>query len=406
MAPFALEGINVLDFTWVAVGPITTKYLADNGANVIKIESATHIDVLRAAPPYADGKFGVNRSQFFADYNTSKRSITLNLGHPKARELAMRLVPWADIVVENFTPKVMRGWQMDYEQLRRVKPDLIMLSSCLQGQTGPQAMMPGFGQLMAALSGFYYISGYDPLDDPAPPYGAYTDYITPRLAAAVLVAALDYRRRTGRGQYIDVSQFEASLHFLAPALIDYFATGRVLQPQGNRSERYAPHGAYQCRDEGGAERWISIAVANDAQWQGLLDVLGNPACDERFATMLGRLQNSQVLDTFLSAHVRERDAWDLTSRLQEKGVAAYPVQSCLDLHQDENLESFGFWHWLEHPEMGPAPYMGLQHKLSATPGQLRSPAPLLGQHTDEILQQMLGLDDEQIAQLRKDGVLI
>src|SRR6185437_146139 len=162
MPPFAFEGINVLDFTWVAVGPITTKYLADHGADVIKIETGTHIDVLRAAPPYTDGKFGVNRSQFFADYNTSKRSITLNLGHPRARELVMRLVPWADIVVENFTPKVMRGFGMDYEHLRQVKPDLIMLSSCLQGQTGPQAMMPGFGQLMAALSGFYYISGYGP----------------------------------------------------------------------------------------------------------------------------------------------------------------------------------------------------------------------------------------------------
>ena len=405
MAPFAFEGIKVLDFTWVAVGPITTKYLADNGADVIKIETGTHIDVLRAAPPYTDGRFGVNRSQFFADYNTSKRSITLNLGHPKAREMVMaRLVPWADVVVENFTPKVMRGFGMDYEHLCRVKPDLIMLSSCLQGQTGPQAMMPGFGQLMAALSGFYYISGYGPGEDPAPPYGAYTDYITPRLAAAVLAAALDYRRRTGRGQYIDVSQFEASLHFLAPALIDYFATGRVLQPQGNRSERYAPHGAYRCRDEDG-ERWISIAVANDAQWQGLLAVLGNPACDQRFATMLGRLRNADALDAFISELVRDRQAWELTVKLQEAGVAAYPVQSCLDLHQDENLEAFGFWNWLEHKEMGPAPYMGVEHRLESTPAQLRTPAPTLGQHTEEILREMFGLDEAQIAQLRKEGVL-
>jgi benzylsuccinate CoA-transferase BbsF subunit len=405
MAEFALEGIHVLDFTWVAVGPITTKYLADNGADVIKIESASHIDVLRAAPPWADGKFGVNRSQFFADYNTSKKGVTLNLGHPKARELVMRLVPWADVVVENFTPKVMRGWEIDYEHLRRIKPDIIMMASCLQGQTGPQASMPGFGQLMAALSGFYYISGY-PGSDPAPPYGAYTDYITPRFAAALLVAALDYRRRTGQGQFIDVSQFEASLHFLAPALIDYFATGRVLAAQGNRSERYAPHGAYRCRDVGGAERWISIAVADDAQWQGLLGVLGNPACDERFATMLGRLENAAALDDFIGAQVRDLDAGSLTERLQDAGVAAYPVQSCLELHQDENLESFGFWNWLEHTEMGHAPYMGLAHRLSATPGQLRSAAPALGQHTDEVLRGMLGLEEAEIEQLRKDGVLM
>jgi benzylsuccinate CoA-transferase BbsF subunit len=405
MAPFALEGIHVLDFTWVAVGPITTKYLADNGADVIKIESATHIDVLRAAPPYAEGKFGINRSQFFADYNSSKKSVTLNLSKPKGRELAMRLLPWADIVVENFTPRVMRGWEMDYEHLRRIKPDIIMLSSCLQGQTGPQSMMAGFGQLMSALSGFYYVSGYESGGDPAPPYGAYTDFITPRFAAAVLLAAIDYRRRTGLGQYIDLSQFEASLHFLAPSLIDYFATGRVLQPRGNRSERYAPHGAYRCRDEQGAERWISIAVANDEQWQGLLGVIGNPPCDERFATMLGRLENCEVLDDFMAAHVRQCEVWELTAALQQVQVAAYPVQSCLDLHQDQNLESFGFWNWLEHKEMGPAPYMGLQHRLSATPGRLRSAAPTLGQHTDEVLH-VLGLDADEIEQLRKDGVLM
>src|SRR5580700_3868925 len=225
MAPFALEGIHVLDFTWVAVGPITTKYLTDNGADVVKIESSARIDVLRAAPPYADGKFGINRSQFFADYNTSKKGVTLNLSDPRARELVMRLVPWADVVVENFTPKVMRGWEMDYDHLRQVKPDIIMLSSCLQGQTGPQAMMPGFGQLMGALSGFYYISGY-PGGDPAPPYGAYTDFITPRFAVAVLLAALDYRRRTGAGQYSDPSQSEHPEHVLVPQLLHYPASAR------------------------------------------------------------------------------------------------------------------------------------------------------------------------------------
>src|SRR5271163_1472419 len=212
MAVHALGGIHVLDFTWVAVGPITSRYLADNGADVIRIESSTHLDPLRFAPPWQDAKFGINNSQFFADYNTSKKGITLNLSQPKARELVMRLVSWADVVIENFTPKVMRNWGMDYELLRAVKPDIIMLSSCLQGQTGPEAMTPGYGMLMAAQSGFYYVSGY-PGRDPAPPYGAYTDFITPRFAISVLMAALDYRRRTGQGQYIDIAQYEASLHF-------------------------------------------------------------------------------------------------------------------------------------------------------------------------------------------------
>jgi crotonobetainyl-CoA:carnitine CoA-transferase CaiB-like acyl-CoA transferase len=404
MAAHALSGVHVLDFTWVAVGPITSRYLADNGADVIRVESSTHLDPLRFAPPWQDAKFGINNSQFFADYNTSKKGITLNLSQPKARELVMRMVPWADIVIENFTPKVMRNWGMDYESLKARKPDIIMLSSCLQGQTGPEAMTPGYGVLMAAQSGFYYVSGY-PDGDPAPPYGAYTDFITPRFAISVLMAALDYRRRTGLGQYIDIAQYEASLHFLAPALVDYFANGRVLERCGNRSDRYAPHGAYRCRDEQGAERWISIAIGGDRDWQALIGVLGNPPCDERFATMLRRLENQSTLDEFISGLVRAHEVWDLTAALQQAGVAAYPVQSCLDLHQDENLESFGFWNWLEHKSMGPAPYMGSQHRLTATPDDPRWAAPTLGQDTDEVLQTLLGLGADEIEQLRKDGVV-
>ena len=260
MSRFALEGVHILDFAWVGVGPITTKYFADNGAEVIRVESASHPDVLRIGPPWKDAIPGINRSQFFASYNTSKKGITLDLGKPKARDIAKRLVPWADIIVESFTPKAMRNWGLDYENLRELRPDLIMLSTCMQGQTGPNALYPGFGQLMAALSGFYYISGYGP-GSCTPPYGAYTDFIAPRFSAFALLAALDYRRRTGKGQYIDMSQYEAAMQNLAPALIDYHATGRVLGPQANASARYAPHGAYRCADEDGNERWMAIAVA-------------------------------------------------------------------------------------------------------------------------------------------------
>src|SRR5271154_6026946 len=243
MSRFALEGVHVLDFAWVGVGPITTKYFADNGADVIRVESAARLDVLRIGPPWKDAMPGVNRSQFFASFNSSKKGITLDLSKPKARELAKRLVPWADIIVESFTPKAMRNWGLDYENLRELRPDLIMLSTCMQGQTGPNALYPGFGQLMAALSGFYHISGYAPGEPPCPPYGAYTDCIAPRFASCALLAALDYRRRTGRGQYIDMSQYEATLHNLAPALVDYFASGRIAGPEGHRPERHAPHRA-------------------------------------------------------------------------------------------------------------------------------------------------------------------
>src|ERR1700678_1551682 len=236
MSRFALEGVHILDFAWVGVGPITTKYFADNGADVVRAESAPRLDVLRIGPPWKDAMPGINRSQFFASFNTSKKGITLDLGKPKARDLVKRLVPWADIIVESFTPKAMRNWGLDYEHLRALKPDLIMLSTCMQGQTGPNALYPGLGQLMAALSGYYHISGYSHGEPPCPPYGAYTDFIAPRFAACALLAALDYRRRTGKGQYIDMAQYEASLHNMAPALLDYFASGRVAGPAGNRSE--------------------------------------------------------------------------------------------------------------------------------------------------------------------------
>ncbi len=404
MSRFALEGVHVLDFAWVGVGPITTKYFADNGADVIRIESAARPDVLRIGPPWKDAMPGINNSQFFASFNTSKKGITLDLSKPKARELVKRMVPWADIVVESFTPKAMRNWGLDYENLCAIRADLIMLSTCMQGQTGPNALYPGFGQLMAALSGFYYISGYGP-GSCAPPYGAYTDFIAPRFSTCTLLAALDYRRRTGQGQYIDMSQYEAAMQNLAPALIDYFATGRVLGPRGNASARYAPHGAYRCADEDGNERWIAIAVAGDDQWRAMLAAFGADSTDRRFANQPARIENAAAIDEFVGSLTRVHSADELTAKLQVAGVAAYPVENCVDIHQDDNLEAFGFWHWLEHKEMGPSPYEGLEHRMSRTPGALRSAAPILGQDNDEVFREMLSLSADEIEQLKKENVI-
>jgi benzylsuccinate CoA-transferase BbsF subunit len=399
--PFA--GIHVLDFTWYAVGPVTTKYLADYGANVVRIESAARLDGLRLAPPWKDAQPGVDNSQFFASFNTSKRGLALDMSNPRAREIFLKMLPWADVVSESFTPKTLRNWGLDYEKMRAIKPDLIMLSTCMQGQTGPNRDYPGFGNLMAALSGFYYVSGYSEAE-PCPPYGAYTDFIAPRFAACALIAALDHRRRTGQGHYIDMAQYEAALHNLAPMLVDYFASGRVLGPTGNRSDRYAPHGAYRCADEDGHERWIAIAVANEDEWQSMMATLGNPAQDTRFATMIGRLRNREALDEYVGALARERNAEELTVALQAVCVSAYPVQSCMDIHRDENLEAFGFWQWLDHTAMGPSPYEGFEHRMSRTPGSLRA-APALGQHSDEVLSEILGMTATEIEELKREKVI-
>src|SRR5262249_3272035 len=223
-------------------------------------------------PPWHDAKPGLEQSQFYADYNTSKLGLALDLSKPAAQAIVRRLAAWADVVVESFTPRVMRGWGLGWDDLRAVRPGLVMMSTCLQGQTGPHALFPGFGQLMAALSGFYEISGW-PDRAPAPPYGAWTDFLVPRLAATALLAAVDHQRRTGEGQYLDVSQLEASLHFLAPALLDYGASGHSATRAGNRSDHAAPHGAYPCA---GDDRWLAVSVRGEAEWHAFCGVLRRP----------------------------------------------------------------------------------------------------------------------------------
>ena len=245
--PFS--GIKVLDFTWVGVGPITIKHLADFGADVIRIESVSRPDVLRNAAPFKDGVAGINRSQFSASYNTSKRGLGLNLSIPECRELVRSIIrEWKpDIIAESFTPRVMRGWGLGYSDVRELLPDVIYLSTCQQGQTGPHASYAGFGQLAGSLAGFYYVTGW-PDRDPAGPYGAYSDFINPPNAAAALVAALEFRRRTGKGQHLDLSQFECATHYLAPFIMEHLTNGSTLERRGNEDDHHAPHNVYRCAD--------------------------------------------------------------------------------------------------------------------------------------------------------------
>jgi benzylsuccinate CoA-transferase BbsF subunit len=256
---------------------------------------------------------------------------------------------------------------------------------------------------MASLSGFYYLSGYS-VDEIAPPSGAYTDSIVPRMAAFAFLGALDYRRRTGEGQHLDISQFEAAIHFMAPALIDYMSGGNLVQPQGNRSDRYAPHGAYRCADEGGEERWVTIAVEDDEQWHSVLGALGQPTGDPRFATIIDRIEAAHAVDEYVQTLVRDRSAQALAESLQAAGVAAYPVQNCLDLHSDENLVSFDYWQWLEQRDAGFMPYDGRSYRLDRT-GSKQTAAPSLGAHNEEILGGLLGMSKGEMARLQGVGVV-
>ncbi len=228
--------------------------------------------------------------------------------------------------------------------------------------------------------------------------------MVPRLAAFALLAALDYRRRTGRGQYLDISQYEAAINFLAPAVVDYASSGTVMHAQGNTSNRYAPHGAYRCVDDAEGERWITIAVADDRQWLDLLAVLGASPGDPRFATMIQRLESPEALDDYVQGLTARRDAAELTASLQAVGLPAYPVQNCLDLHSDENLLANEFWPWLEQKDAGPMPYDGLSYRLERS-GSHQTAAPSIGQDTDEVLGDLLGMTADDTARLRDTGVI-
>jgi benzylsuccinate CoA-transferase BbsF subunit len=401
------EGIRVLDFSWFGVGPITTKYLADNGAEVIKVESRRHPDGLRLTPPFATTP-GINSSQYYGNFNSSKKSISIDMTTPAGRDLVRELARHCDVVAESFRVGTMGKWDLGYEQLREIRPDLIYYATCLQGQTGPRAGFAGFGMQLAAIAGLYYLSGYSP-DELTPPHGPYTDFIAPRFGCFALLAALDHRRRTGEGQLIDLSQYEATLQFLAPALTHYFATGAVTEPAGNRSARYAPHGAYRCRgehgrDDSGHDRWLAVAVADDDQWIALLAVLGAGDGPDSLAGHASRLAHPDQVDDYLGGLTAGREAGEVAAALQRAGVPAYPVQNCADLRADENLRAFGFFPMLEQADCGPVPYDGLAYRLGRTPGR-QSAAPSLGEHTKEVLSGLLGLSQAEIGRLRDANVL-
>lgn len=402
MARQVLEGVKVADFSWVGVGPLSVKYLADHGATVVHIESTTHPETLRLAPPFRDNIPGINRSGFFANYNTSKYGVSLNLAHPKGREIARRLIMWADIVAESYTPGVMARWGLDYESVRRFKPEVIYLSTCQMGQTGPHAGHPGYGTALSALAGFYHITGW-PDREPAGPYGAYTDFLNFRLGGIAILAALEYRRRTGRGQYIDLSQLEGALQFIAPLILDYTVNGRVAGRQGNRAPDAAPHGAYPCKGE---DRWCVIAVYTDQQWEALREAMGDPpwARDERFQTLLGRKRHEEELDGHIAGWTRGKTPEEVMTLLQGRGVPAGVVERPEDLFNDPQLRHRGHFVVLHHSEIGPHSYDGIPFKLSKTPGRLRMPAPCLGEHNRFVYREFLGLTDAEIDALEAEGV--
>jgi benzylsuccinate CoA-transferase BbsF subunit len=398
-----LAGLKVLDFCWVAVGPMTTAYLAEYGATVVRIESKRRPETLRNAPPFGSQGQSVNRSGYFANYNANKYGMGVNMAHPQALEFVKRLVAWADLVTENFTPGTMEDWGLGYDELRQIKPEIILFSTSMLGRGGPYSKQPGFGAVLASLSGMTGLTGW-PDRTPTNPYGAYTDFLVPRFAVPTILAALDYRRRTGRGQHLDISQLEVSLHFMAPLLLDYTLHGRERDRMGNRSPAAAPHGAYACR---GDDRWCTIACQTDAQWEALCRVMGQPPWtqQERFATLLGRKTHEDELDALISQWTGAWDAHELMQTLQRAGVPAGVVQTSQDLFADPQLQHRGHFIFMDHPEVGRHPVQRSEFRLSQAPGEFRHPAPTLGQHTVQVCKEILQMPEDEIVALTEAGVL-
>jgi benzylsuccinate CoA-transferase BbsF subunit len=386
-----LQGIRILDFSWVLAGPYATRLLADFGAEVLKVQPLL---------PEAEDKFSRG---YYNTWNRNKLGITLNLNRPEGVALAKRLVGISDAVVENFTPRVMANWGLDYDSLRKVKPDLIMLSMSTMGGSGPWRDYTGFGPTIQAFSGITYLTSFPG----QPPLGlgtSYADHIAGLVACLALLGAVEYRRRTGEGQYIDVSQAEAMASLLGDAILDYQIKGREVEPVGNSSTEAAPHGVYRCQ---GDDRWCAIAVFTDEEWLGFKRALGNPpwAEDKRFTTFTGRLKNKAKLDILVKEWTKKHTAEEAMSLLQKQGVAAGVVQSAGDLAEDPQLRERGFFIELDHPELGQTISDGVPIRLSDTPARYIRAAPVLGQDNDYVYGELLGMSQGKMATLAEQGII-
>ncbi|MFC1847872.1 CaiB/BaiF CoA transferase family protein [Chloroflexota bacterium] len=399
-----LEGVKIIDFGWTATGPASAKFMANLGAEVIRIESNTRPDIFRFAPPAKDGELGMNRSAMFALYNDSKYGITLNLRIPQAQKVARRIVhDWANIAIDAMVPGVMERWGLDYESLRRERPDVIHISTTFQGRTGPRSTMPGHGQVGAQLAGFSYVTGW-PDREPAMPGNAYTDFIAFPHVVTALIAAVIHRDRTGKGQFIDISQYECSVHFLAPQIMDYVLNGHIMIRMGNRSDYAAPHAIYRCKGE---DKWCAIAVTTDEEWTGFCKAIRSPRWTEesRFSSLSGRKANEDELDDQINQWAENYTPEEVMKRMQESGVSAGMASSGQDLVADPQLNYRGTHVILDHPEIGKHIYQPPPYRLSKTPAELTMPAPCIGQHNEYILRDVLGMSDGEIADLVTAGGL-
>ena len=414
-----LAGIRILDLSRVWAGPLATRMLADMGAEVILIEATnarmdkTNLELTkqmwqagRRLAYFPDGDPGEqpwNRQAMINDFNRNKLGLTLDLNNPRGKDIFRRLVKISDVVLENYTPRVMKNFGFDYPVLTEINPGIIMISMPGYGMDGPYRDYPAYGSGLEQHAGFSSVIGY--VDSgPYRTQNSYPDPVASVNAASAIMLALWYRRRTGKGQYIDLAQIEASTCLLGEVFLDYSMNQRPPQRMGNRHAFRAPHGCYRCRGE---DRWVAIAVAGDEEWEALCQVMGNPpwSKEERFVGQLSRWQNQDELDKLIEGWTIGHDHYRVMHRLQKVGVAAGTVVNAQEMLSDPQLRERGYFIELTHPQAGTHLYTGFPVKLSQTPTSFRRPAPCFGEHNGYVLGELLGLSEEDIAQLEKDQII-
>jgi len=392
---FALRGIRVLDFTWIHAGPSATRILADQGAEVIKVESNQALAVVGG--PASRTARGLGQRH---NWNAGKLSVSLNMKSPEAIAIAKRLVAVSDVVAENFSGRIMPGWGMDYERISQIKPDVIMLSMSGFGRTGPWKDRVSYGQTLQAWAGFTELTGF-PDTDPCGPASAYSDAVAGMAGAQAVLLALIHRARTGQGQWIDLSQFETLSSLLEPLVLDLSVNKSkpTVRRAGNRLPHGggAPHGAYRCRGE---DRWVAIAVFTEEEWWAFASAIGSPSWtqDERFATVTARSRHADDLDPLVEAWTLQHTPERVMHLLQAAGVAAGVVQTGADLAEDPQLNELGFFQQVLDAQGATRIIEGAPYKLSRTPGGVSRGAPEFGSHQTYLLRELLGMSDDELAE--------
>lgn len=393
-----LENVKVLSFGTGGVVPDAGKILGELGANVVKIESKDNLDFMRTIGP------DINNVAGFNEANRSKRSFGVNLKTEKGKQLVSKLIRWTDILLENFRGGVMKSLGFDYENARKLNPKIIYVSSQGFGGGGPYSDFQAYGPMLSSASGM--LSMWAQPDDPYPvgSNSPLPDHMASKHAVIAALAALDYRRRTGKGQYIDMAQTEVAVSLIGEHYLDYTYNGRIGKPTGNRSAYAAPHGCYPCK---GADEWCAITVFTDEEWHNFCNAIGNPAWTEnpKFANLRNRLKNVAELDEHIKEWTSALDAYVVMETLQAAGVAAGVVQRAPDTLADPQLRWLGSIVELDHSVAGARLYPGVPFRMSGASPMQSTPAPLLGQHTEEICREVLKMSDEEIQQLVKEDIL-